>query len=286
MSIKSDIVAAISQFFSGVKPLNWPRPLECKQFPMGNVTVGDGLFVPDLLAGDGSGWLYVSNGSLVRIGPTGTTIYTIAIAEIDANASTIAIFPDYANNRLWILGFWAGNMRLAWTPRATKAITQVPAGAHTFAATAYMHLARAANGVDFLVYMTNQSLTAPLVEVATVNAATGVVSAAAPFRLGGVSVFATQFSYVTADSAVVANIRNQTHIVISRGGGFAQVALGATNMGTQISANSVHGFLVNGDAVTRYNNTNDGFLSMPKHFPRADLDAFLHRVADWAGLPR
>jgi hypothetical protein len=293
MSILGSVLAALNQFY-GAKPLAWPKPVANREYPI------QVPFIPDLVAADGSGWgVNSSYNTWTRYGPTGTAVYTVSIADINAGATIIAaVYPDYITGRLYFYATGGGNAWLAFTPFASKAMT-VRAATTPTTASASVYLEKV--GADFTIWSTNTNVAAPAMDSATITESTGAMGASSPFRLNGVNVLAAPaFAfyppgfYITADRKIVASIYivagASLAIQLSRGGGFRVVSFAATNFGSTFnSASPSHtaGAVVNGDQVTILHSfTTGGTTMFPRHYNRAEFDAFLNRACDFAGLPQ
>jgi hypothetical protein len=232
MSIISASLAALSQWNSGIKPPLAPRPYPCKFFREQSL-----LTIPDTATNDGSVFRFLP-GSITRFGPTGATIYSIAPSELDASATEfLGMAVDTANSRLYMLVQWGdANIRLGWTTLAAKSITTRAAQAVALIGAAYdqrMAFLRAANGVDFVLYMHVNSTT-PETQVHTITESTGAITAGAPFLLGGVAprvaaVGSQRLSYVTADQTIVMQIASEA-IWMNRGGSWTPFPITAAGL--------------------------------------------------------
>lgn len=301
MSLFDSVFNAINQFHSGVKPLVWPKPLGIKCYPGG--AVGNHAFIPDLNSADGAGWSLGNAGAtLIRIGATGSTVYTVTPnADINAAATQInAVFVDYANSKIYMLASNGGaNLYLAYSTLAAKAMTVRSVTTNPFTGNSVV-FALNRSGSDFIVYADTGTVAAPAMQSATLTESTGAIAAASAFRLGSVAVggFSAPSPagfYVSADASIVMSIRwggsnGSPAMNLMRGGSFAHIPLAATNYPVPVTYSSVgtHGAVINGDAVSLASaaNANEFIINFPRHYSRSDFDAFLNRACDYAGLLR
>ncbi|MCA3067476.1 MAG: hypothetical protein ING73_11215 [Rhodocyclaceae bacterium] len=283
MSLISAGLSALSQWYGGVKPLVWPTARPYKQ---NAVVSAYSLFMPDTVTNDGSVFR-LQNGTVTRIGATGATVYTVNPTDIDASAGEISgMAIDSANSRLYMLASWGGtNQRLAFTPLATKSITARTAQAVTHGSR--VCFIRAANGVDFLNYTGSGT---SIASVHTITESTGAISAATAFTLGGVTprisnVGANRHAYVTQD-AQIAMQTDGAYFMLNRGGGFSYLPMQTTNYGYGPDLSNTQGCMTSGDGLVTMFGDGGGEKLFPKTYVRAEFDAFLHRLCDFAGLPR
>jgi hypothetical protein len=291
MSLISAALAALSQWNSGIKPPLAPRPYPCKFYS--TESVGSLLHVPDTATNDGSVFRF-QGGIITRIGPTGTTIYTIEPTEIDASATeTLAFAIDSVNNRLYVLVQWgAANIRLAFTPLASKSLTMRAAQTVTLLGGVGSRLCmnRAPNGVDFVLFM-HASSPPQATQVHTITESTGAITAASAFTLGGVAprintVGGQRHGYVTLDQTMMIQIVSSA-IWMNRGGGWAIFPWAAAGLGYSNDTGSTQGFMTTGDGIiSTYGDGGGGEWLFPKTYVRAEFDAWLQRAADFMGLPK
>lgn len=304
MGLFDSVSNALSLFYGGVKPLVWPKPLGIKCYPGGNGS-GNAGFIPDLNSADGAGWSLGNLGAtLVRIGATGSTVYTVTpAADINAAATQInAVFVDYANSKIYMLASNGGtNLYLAYSTLAAKAMTVRAMTTNPFTGNS-VGFALNRSGSDFIVYADTGTIGAPAMQSATLTESTGAIAAASAFRLGGVAVggYVTHNPcgfYVSADASIVMTIRasganQQPLMLLQRGGSFANLPLSVTNYPLVFSYTGVgsyaHGAIINGDAVTLASgiNLSENIINFPRHYSRSDFDAFLNRACDYAGILR
>ncbi|MCA3694245.1 hypothetical protein [Aquidulcibacter sp.] len=311
MSILSSALAALSLWTGGVRPLNWPKPMPVKCASPAPPVAS----FPDLLNNDGSYFLYnATTLSLLRYNSANTLVWTLAPTELNASCTGIlAVFPDYANSRIYVFGTNGGTTTyFGFTTITAKSYTH--RGTSTITASGPYFMDRRSDG-NFQVYGVNNG---NMVQQ-TLTESTGAIGAQTPFTLGGmatnilqnVSLFANGALsfYMTADATALFSLTAYpSHVTTSayhsggeivlnicRGGNRRAIGISATNLGgltglmeSSTTAGFALGAQPNGPQVSL---VSGGLISgsitpIPRDFDRAEFDAFIYRCADMMGLPR
>lgn len=275
-------VSQISAIFSEIKKqsvIQWPKPVAIK---LGTV---DPSAIPDLASADGAYWI-VSAATFARYSATGTLVYSIAAADLNASVTNIcAVYIDYTAAKVFLIGkHGADNYNFADTALATNTLSARGTVALTTPiVTTGAILRRITDGSgNFNLYLVD----ANTVRKTTITESTGAMTAYTNLTTGGLDIRGMNYGtyprcYISADEKIIFAM-GQSYIGVNRGG----ITSIVTGRQTSADVDSRLGVTVgipvpNGRGLTLL-----GSAYIARQYNQAEFLAFMHKCADAAGCPK